>query len=257
MRRGAWKPPLRIEKSCDPIPNSVGRPAVDMSTALLSTMERIEMGRPRDRSGVQLAMTVALTLLTTGGVYAQAGKSKLLNPNLATTKELAALSHLNEELAKQIVEQRPFLEMGALDKLLAQSLKAEARTDLYRKMFIPLNLNKAKRETILLIPGVGKRLVHEFEEYRPYPALPQFRREIGKYVDKDEVARLEQYVFVPLNLNTASEKDFATIPGVGKRMVHEFMEYRPYQSMKQFRREIGKYVSEKEVARLERYVFLK
>ena len=37
-------------------------------------------------------------------------------------------------------------------------------------------------------------------------------------------------------------------------MVHEFMEYRPYRNMAQFRREIGKYVDEKEVARLERYV---
>jgi DNA uptake protein ComE-like DNA-binding protein len=44
------------------------------------------------------------------------------------------------------------------------------------------------------------------------------------------------------NLNTASEADFLTIPNVGNRMVREFMEYRPYTSIGQFRREIGKYV---------------
>src|SRR5687767_12621455 len=43
-----------------------------------------------------------------------------------------------------------------------------------------------------------------------------------------------------LNLNTASETDFMTIPGMTKRMVHEFEEYRPYQSIQQFRREISK-----------------
>jgi len=37
---------------------------------------------------------------------------------------------------------------------------------------------------------------HEFEEYRPYKSMDQFRREIGKYVDKAEVARLEQYVTI-------------------------------------------------------------
>jgi len=37
---------------------------------------------------------------------------------------------------------------------------------------------------------------HEFEEYRPYNSMEQFRREIGKYVDDDEVARLERYVFI-------------------------------------------------------------
>ena len=34
----------------------------------------------------------------------------------------------------------------------------------------------------------------EFEEYRPYTNIEQFRREMGKYWDAAEVARLEQYV---------------------------------------------------------------
>jgi hypothetical protein len=39
-------------------------------------------------------------------------------------------------------------------------------------------------------------MLHEFKEYRPYKAIEQFRREIGKYVDKREVARLERYVTI-------------------------------------------------------------
>jgi predicted DNA-binding helix-hairpin-helix protein len=97
-------------------------------------------------------------------------------------------------------------------------------------------------------------MLHEFQEYRPYRALAQFRREIGKYVDDKEVARLEQYVFVPIDLNTATDADILSIPGLGQRMLREFKEYRPYKAMQQFRREIGKYVDDKEVARLERYV---
>ena len=59
-----------------------------------------------------------------------------------------------------------------------------------------LTLNKAKAEEIILIPGVGPKMRHEFEEYRPYRNIEQFRREIGKYVDEKEVARLERYVSI-------------------------------------------------------------
>ncbi len=39
-------------------------------------------------------------------------------------------------------------------------------------------------------------------------------------------------------------------------MVREFMEYRPYRSILQFRREIGKYVSQEQVTEYEKYVFV-
>jgi DNA uptake protein ComE-like DNA-binding protein len=190
-------------------------------------------------------------------VSAQVGSSKgLVEPNLAPEKELLALPHLNATLVKGIVDRRPFLSMTELNTFLSQSLSQQQRAELYARMFIHLNLNTASKEEILLIPGVGNRMLHEFEEYRPYKALAQFHREIDKYVDDKELARLEQYVFVPINLNTASDADILSIPGMGQRMLHEFKEYRPYKSMEQFRREIGKYVDKKEVARLERYVTL-
>jgi DNA uptake protein ComE-like DNA-binding protein len=59
-----------------------------------------------------------------------------------------------------------------------------------------------------------------------------------------------------LNLNTATDAQFRTIPGVGDRMVREFLEYRPYTSIQQFRREIGKYVSQDQVAAYEQHVFV-
>ena len=37
-------------------------------------------------------------------------------------------------------------------------------------------------------------------------------------------------------------------------MAYEFDEYRPYDAIERFRTEIGKYVDEAEVARLEQYV---
>jgi DNA uptake protein ComE-like DNA-binding protein len=188
---------------------------------------------------------------------AQLGRQQgLLDANVASAKELAALPHLNDALAKSIVAKRPFLSIAALDAHLAPSLSAEQRAALYGRLWVHINLNTASREEILLIPRMGRRMAHEFEEYRPYSSLEQFRKEIGKYVDATEVARLEQYVFLPINLNTASDEAILTIPGLGRRMLHEFKEYRPYKTIEQFRKEIGKYVDAKEVARLERYVTL-
>ena len=149
---------------------------------------------------------------------------------------------------------RPFPSITELDALLAKSLQRPQITELYGKLFVHLNLNTATREQILLIPNAGQRMVREFQEYRPYKSLAVFHREIAKYVDATELARLEQYVFVPIGLNSASDADIQTIPGLGARMLREFKEYRPYKAIDQFRREIGKYVDTKEVARLERYV---
>ena len=197
------------------------------------------------------------TQTETEPVETQATNSMVvLNPNLVTGDDLSTLPHLNETLTQAIMDQRPFLDMTALNAVLSPALSEEQTAELYAKLFIPINLNTATREEILLVPGVGDRMAHEFEEYRPYVAMDQFRREMGKYVDEEEVARMEQYVFVPVNLNTASDEAILGIPGVGDRMLHEFKEYRPYQNIEQFRREIGKYVDEGEVARLERYVTL-
>ncbi|WP_422082484.1 hypothetical protein [Ulvibacterium sp.] len=176
----------------------------------------------------------------------------VLNANLATEADLDGIG-LSKEMIAQILDKRPFLSMNDFDVLVGDETKEE----LYKKVFVPFNLNTTAEADFKMIPGVGDRMAHEFEEYRPYTSIQQFRREIGKYVDEDEVSRYENYVFVPVELNSATEKDIKALPGVGNRMAHEFEEYRPYTSMAQFRKEIGKYVDDKELARLERLVYLK
>jgi DNA uptake protein ComE-like DNA-binding protein len=198
----------------------------------------------------------ALAALSIGvGAQAQVGANMgLLNPNLASSEELAAVPGLPSAAVDAIVEGRPFLRMADLQAVVSAHVDDDALDGIYRALWLPIDLNDVTDDEILLIPGVGERMLHEFKEYRPYAGLAVFHREIGKYVDDDEVARLAQYVYVRIDLNTASEEAILSIPGVGDRMVHEFEEYRPYQAMAQFRREIGKYVDDDEVARLERYV---
>ena len=99
-------------------------------------------------------------------------------------------------------------------------------------------------------------MAREFEEYRPWKTWAQFDKEIGKYVDATEVDRLKQYVFIPVNLNTATDEDILTFRR-GARMVREFKEYRPWKTKEQFDKEIGKYVGAKETARLWRFMTIK
>jgi DNA uptake protein ComE-like DNA-binding protein len=199
-----------------------------------------------------------LALCLSTSAFSQVGNnSSVLNPNLAAEAELAAIPHISTALAKTIIENRPYLNMTDFNTLLAKTLNDDQAGEVYLTLFVPINLNIATDEEILMVPGVGNKMRHEFDEYRPYRALTQFRREIGKYVDDEELARLEKYVFVPINLNDASDEAIQSIPGVGSRMLREFKEYRLYTNIVQFRKEIGKYVDDKELARLERYVLVK
>jgi DNA uptake protein ComE-like DNA-binding protein len=118
----------------------------------------------------------------------------LLDANTATLEEMAELPHMDEILAQSVIDNRPFISIGILDELLSADLDEDELEALYAHLFVPISLNSAAESDILLIPGVGNRMAHEFEEYRPYESIEQFRREIGKYVDEEEVARLEQYV---------------------------------------------------------------
>lgn len=201
-------------------------------------------------------LTIGLTACAPPAPVQHVADGGVLDPNLIDASELQQLPQVNEAVAQAIVAARPVLSAGAFDAALAPILSAEQRTELYARTFRAIDLNSASREEIMLIPGMSERMAHEFEEYRPYTSMEQFRREIGKYVDTTEVARLAQYVHIPVPLNAGTKSQLLGIPGMSERMVHEFEEYRPYTSIEQFRKEIGKYVDEQELARLESYVIL-
>jgi len=212
--------------------------------------------RMRQRLTVVVSAAVLAATLVLP-VRAQVGTG-LLDVNTATDVQLSGLPHMTPAIVASLMEVRPFGSIVDLNSfLLGQGLSAGQVTDFYGKAFIHVNLNEGTREQIMLIPGAGARMVREFNEYRPWVNFTQFDREIGKYVDETEVNRLKMYVFIPVDLNTASDEDILSIPGAGRSMLREFKEYRPWRSKEQFDREIGKYVDAGEVARLWRYVVIK
>ena len=117
----------------------------------------------------------------------------VLDANSATAEQMAARG-VPADVAQAVVDARPFADVTALNSALAGATSQDDASRLLASVFVPVNLNTATREEIALIPGMTDRMVGEFLEYRPYEDMAEFDREIGKYVDDEEVARLRRYV---------------------------------------------------------------
>lgn len=100
--------------------------------------------------------------------------------------------------------------------------------------FTLFNLNTITAEQILSIPNTGNRMVREFEEYRPYISITQFRREIGKYVDAATVAGYEAYVYVPVDFNASDAATLAQIPGLDDAAAQQLIAQRPFADQAAF-----------------------
>jgi DNA uptake protein ComE-like DNA-binding protein len=206
-----------------------------------------------------LLKTVSAILLLAGlagSVRAQAGKG-LIDPNIAAEGDLQALPHMTPAIAKDLIAKRPFMSVLDLNSfLLAEKLTPDQATEFYRKAFVQINLDTGTREEFVLVPGAGNRMAKEFAEYRPWKSWVQFDKEIGKYVGQVETDRYKQYMFIPINLNTANDDILLTIPGVDARMLQVLKKSRPWKSKDQFEMEIGKAGGTKEAARVGRYVVI-
>jgi DNA uptake protein ComE-like DNA-binding protein len=98
-----------------------------------------------------------------------------------------------------------------------------------------LNLNTVTEDQLMsTIPGFSARMVREFMEYRPYISIQQFRKEIGKYVDADQVATYEQYVYVPIDVDQADAATLQQLPGVDAGIADQLIAGRPYGSSQAF-----------------------
>jgi DNA uptake protein ComE-like DNA-binding protein len=123
----------------------------------------------------------------------------------------------------------------AQDAATSETLSVPANAVAWPKF----NLNSASSEQFMGIPGAGERFTREFEEYRPYTSIGQFRGEIGKYVTPEEVAAFETYVFVPVDPNQADTDTLQQLPGVTADIADALITGRPYDSSQTFLTTLG------------------
>lgn len=118
-----------------------------------------------------------------------------------------------------------------------------------------LNLNTVTADELLnTIPGFGNRMVREFQEYRPYVSLTQFRKEIGKYVDAAQVAEYEKYVYVPIDVNQSDAATLLQIPGLTESQANALMAARPFASNEAFTVKLAEFLSAEAVTTAQAYL---
>ncbi len=120
--------------------------------------------------------------------------------------------------------------------------------------FTKINLNTATAEQILTIPNTGNRMVREFQEYRPYTSITQFRREIGKYVDAATVAAYEKYIYVPVQVNESDTATLQQIPGVTADIAAQLIAARPYGTNQNFLAKLATFVDAGQVESAQNYL---
>jgi DNA uptake protein ComE-like DNA-binding protein len=117
-----------------------------------------------------------------------------------------------------------------------------------------LNLNIASETDLMAIPGMTTRMVHEFQEYKPYQSIQQFRREMSKYVSAPVVADYEKYVYVPISENDSDAATLQQIPGLDATEAQELIAGRPYASREAFLAKLTQKVSPDELAVAKTYL---
>jgi DNA uptake protein ComE-like DNA-binding protein len=140
-------------------------------------------------------------LLAQGLTQAQAaelyGKAFIhVNLNTGTREEIMLIPGAGTRMVREFGEYRPWKNWAQFDKEISKYVGQPETDRLKQYVFIPVKLNTGTDEDILSIPGAGSRMVREFKEYRPWKTQEQFVKEIGKYVDAREVARLWRYVVI-------------------------------------------------------------
>ncbi len=144
-------------------------------------------------TGTTTATDSAATPAAADTTVAAPVAATIVDANSATEQQLAGLAGVTPEIATAIVAGRPYADADALAVALEKTTTKEAAAELMTRVFVPVNLNTASEDAIERIPGMTPKMVHEFLEYRPYADMAEFDREIGKYVDGAEVARLRSY----------------------------------------------------------------
>jgi DNA uptake protein ComE-like DNA-binding protein len=206
------------------------------------------------RLNVRAFASAGLVVLAAASVNAQVGEN-VMDMNAVSEAQLERLPNMTPDLTKALLGGRPFADITKLNTFLLenQKLTPVRVAEIYRKVFVHVDLNGASLDELKLIPGISDSAPREITARRPWKTLGQFYQEMTKSATSAMADRWLQYVFIQMNPNTASDQDLATIPGSGAKAVAEITAHRPYSSKQQFETEVGKGLGAAEAARISRF----
>jgi len=118
-----------------------------------------------------------------------------------------------------------------LGTAFAQDTSEVKDESVMQDIVLKINLNDMTSEELTdTIPDFGRRMVREFFEYQPYISIQQFRREIGKYVNDEQVSFYEQFIYVPIDVNESDAATLRQIEGITEEIAEELLAVRPFES---------------------------
>lgn len=120
-----------------------------------------------------------------------------------------------------------------------------------------VDLNGMPEAQLAGLPGMTAAIAKAFLDKRPFANAKEaddFLKAQG--LTAEQTTAIYEKAFIHINLNTGTGPEILLVPRISRRMTREFEEYRPWRTMEQFDREIGKYVGADETNRLKKYVFI-
>lgn len=170
-------------------------PAASVVAAILlmaiSQISYAQMGSPEERAAARAA-------LAEKSANTEWSTAPLIDPNTATEAELSAIEGLSDAGVQAIIAKRPFATPTEMHDAISAGMSDADLLSVYTATFVKVNLNRGESEDFKLVPSSMSpdQIAREFNEYRPFEKVEDFRREIGKYVSEKEVAFLERYVII-------------------------------------------------------------
>jgi DNA uptake protein ComE-like DNA-binding protein len=213
---------------------------------------------PRKLAAAAATLLMALALATCGGATQPASTATQVSaPTSAPAAEQPTSAAPAAEPTAAGDDSAPTSAAAPTDASQATAMPAESATA-QPAASAKLNLNEVTEDQLLnTIPNFGNRMVREFFEYRPYVSIQQFRREIGKYVDADQVAEYEKYVYVPVDVDASDAETLQQLPGIDATIAATLIASRPYGSNQAFLTKLGEQVSAGDLAAAEAYLVAK
>ncbi|MEZ4657322.1 MAG: helix-hairpin-helix domain-containing protein [Caldilineaceae bacterium] len=201
--------------------------------------------------------------------------SAKLNVNTASVEELmAGVPGLGEKMADEFEEYRPFVSIQQFRQEMGKYVDEATIAGYEEHIFVPIDMNEADAATLMQIPGLDAAAADQIIAKRPFDTAKFFLGEVAEYAPDADLEIAQSYLSnaeqaaanpaasapessAKLNVNTATAEELmAGVPGLGEKMADEFLEYRPFVSIQQFRQEMGKYVDEATITGYEEYIFV-
>jgi len=121
-----------------------------------------------------------------------------------------------------------------------------------------MDFNTAAEKDLSTLPNITPAIVKGLLDKRPFASITEVNTYLlSQGLTAEQATAVYEKAFVHLNLNTCTPEEILLIPRA-RRMRIEFPEYRPWKTVAQFDKEIGKYVGQTpgELDRLKSYVFI-